>query len=279
MHPISIAQVIEKVSELPSLPGIVMDVLNNIDDDDLDIQVLAEKVSSDAALTAKTLHYANSAYFSTMVKVTTVQQALALMGLSATKQIILAAGLAGCFPENNCPGFKHEDFWRHSNAVASAAKLIAKQLQMKTDVAYTAGLLHDIGALVLVTQFPEEYAAAIAHRHANGLSQLDAEHAILGIDHVTVGAELASLWAFSDVMKNAIAGHHEPEQKGLGFLATVVHVADAIAHALGVTSTPDKQVIEVSAQAWESLHMSEENVELLMQETAAELRRLDEIAV
>lgn len=279
MHQLTLAEVTEKVQELPSLPGIVMDILNQIDDDTLDIQILVEKVSSDAALTAKTLHYANSAYFSTMVKVTTVQQAISLMGLSATKQIILAAGLAGCFPENNCPGFSHKDFWRHSNAVAIAARLLAKRLQINPDVAYTAGLLHDIGALVLVTQFPEQYAATIAYRHAEGISQFDAERYMIGIDHAAVGEALAELWSFSEVMKHAIAGHHFPEKPGLGFLATVIHVANGIAHALGVTTTPDKQRIEVSAQSWESLQMSAEAIDQLMTATIDELHKLDQIEV
>ena len=236
MYQLTLAHIADKVQELPTLPGIVMDILNQIDDDTLDIQILVEKVSSDAALTAKTLHYANSAYFSTMVKVTTVQQAISLMGLSATKQIILAAGLAGCFPENNCPGFHHKDFWRHSNAVAIAARLLAKRLQMNPDVAYTAGLLHDIGALVLVTQFPEQYAATIAYRHEQGISQFDAERHVIGIDHA--GALLDILTEFAKRDVNLTFIQSRPTGSALGHYHFIIDVEGHIADA------PVKEAVE-----------------------------------
>jgi hypothetical protein len=94
--------------------GSLMDILNNIDQDDVDVRELAEKVSRDLALTAKTLRFANSAYYTTMVKVTTIDQAISLLGLHQVRQIIISAALTGCFPENNCPGFSHLQFWRHS---------------------------------------------------------------------------------------------------------------------------------------------------------------------
>nr|WP_265415597.1 HDOD domain-containing protein [Undibacterium parvum] len=220
------------------------------------------------------MRYANSAYYTTMIKVTTIQQAICLMGLANVKKIIMMAALSGCFPENNCKGFDHKAFWRHSIAVAIAAKLLAKRLNLNVDTAYTAGLLHDLGALVLVTQYPRQYEACIAYRHQHQISQFDAERQVLGIDHAAVGMSLANLWNFSEVMKNAIAGHHQPETPGLGFLATVIHVADGIAHAIGVSSTPDSQVTEVSGQSWESLDLDQTVLQELMQETAAELAQI-----
>ncbi|MBC7405441.1 MAG: HDOD domain-containing protein [Cytophaga sp.] len=274
MNSISLNQITENVKNLPTLPAIVMELLNEIDNDDLDTHRLTQKVSNDLALTATTLRYANSAYYSTMIKVTTIQQAISLMGLSNVKKIITMAALVGCFPENNCRGFNHKDFWRHSNAVGIAAKLIAKRLNFNCDIAFTAGLLHDLGSLVLVTQFPQQYAIAIDYKNAHHVSQLEAERNVLGIDHAVVGAALAAEWNFSDVMKNAIAGHHEPEKPGLGFLATIIHMADGIAHVLGVTSTPDSQPVEVTALSWSSLHLDQASMDQLLEDTAEELEKL-----
>ncbi len=275
MHTITLHQVIENVKDLPSLPAVVMELLNEIDNDNIDSHLLAQKVTNDLALTATTLRYANSAYYSTMIKVTTVQQAIALMGLATVRKIITMAALSGCFPENNCKGFDHKAFWRHSNAVAIAARLIAKRLNFNTDVAFTAGLLHDLGALVLVTQYPQQYEASIAYRHEHQLSQFEAERQVLGIDHAAVGAALAEQWNFSDVMKNAIAGHHHPETPGLGFLATIIHVADGIAHALRLSATADTQTVEVSGDSWDSLALNQEAIQSLMEETAAELAQIE----
>lgn len=274
MNSISLKQVTENVKDLPTLPAIVMELLNSLENEELNIQLLAQKVTHDMALTAKTLRYANSAYYSTLIKVTTIQQAISLMGISTVKQIIMTAALSGCFPENNCNGFSHKAFWKHSNAVAIAAKLLAKRLNFNVDVAFTAGLLHDIGALVLVTQYPQQYEAALVYKNEHQTSQFDAERHVLGIDHAAVGAALAIEWNFSDIMKNAIAGHHQPDAPGLGFLATIIHVANGIAHALTDASSSGIPAVEISASSWENMHLDQESIEKLMRDTAAELAQI-----
>ncbi|MCH8619882.1 HDOD domain-containing protein [Undibacterium sp. TS12] len=276
MNPISLAQIIDSVQDLPSLPAIVMELLNHVDNDNLDMQELTHKVSLDLALTAKTLRYANSPYYGAMIKVTTVQQAISLLGLNTVKQIVITAALSGCFPENNCKGFSHKDFWRHSNAVAIAAKILAKRLNLNTDVAFTAGLLHDIGALVLATSYTSAYEAVLLQRLEQPSTQFEVEKQLLEIDHAAIGEALAVQWNFSDTMIKAIAGHHQPDKPGLGFLATIIHVADGIAHALGVTTTPDLAPPEVSGQSWESLGLDEESFSQILAEAAAAFKKLQQ---
>ncbi|MFZ6708290.1 HDOD domain-containing protein [Undibacterium sp. TC9W] len=276
MNSISLAQIIDSVKDLPTLPAIVMELLNNIDNEELNMHELAQKVSHDMALTAKTLRYANSPYYSTMVKVTTVQQAISLLGLSTVRQIVITAALTGCFPENNCRGFSHKDFWRHSNAVAIAARILARRLKLNADVAFTAGLLHDIGALVLATCYTGAYENVLAQRQELQTTQYETEKQLLGIDHALVGETLAVQWNFSEVMIKAISGHHHPEKPGLGFLATIVHVADGIAHALGVTTTPDLAPPEITGQSWESLGLDQTLLDEVLAEAAIEFEKLQE---
>lgn len=235
---LSLTQIIDSVRDLPTPPVVVMDILNNIDKDDLDISELTEKVNQDPALTAKTLRIANSAYYASMVKVTTLQQAVSLLGISSLRQIILNVALSGCFPENNCAGFNHAKFWIHSNAVAQIAKLLARRVSFNQDIAYTAGLLHDIGILVLVTRHSQAYQEVVQWKNAQHSSTLIAERAVTGTDHCIAGRELGLHWNFSDPIVNAISGHHDPLQPGLGFLAGLVYVADALAHHPGVTAAP-----------------------------------------
>ncbi len=276
MNTISLAQIIDSVKDLPTLPAIVMELLNNIDNEELNMHDLAQKVSHDMALTAKTLRYANSPYYSTMIKVTTVQQAISLLGLSTVRQIVITAALTGCFPENNCKGFNHKDFWRHSNAVAIAARILARRLKLNPDVAFTAGLLHDIGALVLATCYTGAYEKVLEQRQELQTTQYETEKQLLGIDHALVGETLATQWNFSEVMIKAIAGHHHPEKPGLGFLATIVHVADGIAHALGVTTTPDLAPPEITGQSWESLGLDQTLLDEVLAEAAVEFEKLQE---
>lgn len=258
MVTLAMSDVIKNVSDLPSLPIVVMDLLNIVDQDDVDISVMAAKVSQDQALTAKTLRLANSSYFATRIKVTTIQQAITLLGFQNVRTLITSAALTGCFPEKSCAGFDHTEFWHHSTTTAMAASVIARRLGFNADVAFTAALLHDIGRLVLVTCFPNEYAEAIAYRAEHGCSLLDAEREIFGMDHARAGEMLAINWRFSDAIRAAIAAHHDPDRDGAGFLAAIVHIANAIVHQLASSESGNEMAPSVSLTAWNALNLTDE---------------------
>lgn len=276
MTQLSLQQVTENLKDLPTLPAVVMELLNSLDQDDADISLLAKKVTQDLALTAKTLRYANSPFYSTLIKVTTIQQAISLLGMATVKQMVLSAALSGCFPENNCQGFDHKAFWRHSNAVAFVSKLIARRMKFNEDVAFTAGLLHDIGLLALVSLFPKQFEEVIAYRKTGLATQFEAERKILGIDHAAVGEALAVEWNFSDVMKHAIGGHHEPDRPGVGFLASIIHVADGITHMLNRNDVPATQTISVSVVSWNSLNLDQASLDTLIEEANIKLKKIDQ---
>ena len=264
---LSYDDVVRTLDDLPSLPAVVMELLNSIDQDDVDISVLAKKVSYDQALTAKTLRLANSSLYGLQVKVTTIQQAITYLGFQTTRNLITAAAVTGCFADGHCPGFDHKAFWRHSIATAACAKVLARQMLFNQDYAFTAGLLHDIGRLVLVSCFPNQYSVTIAYRAEHDCYLLEAERTVLGVDHVDAGMALAEHWNFSDTMRLAIGGHHDPEAPGAGFLAAIIHVADAIVHALDLAQAPDDLVPPVSTVAWTALGLDEEIYLQLFRET------------
>jgi putative nucleotidyltransferase with HDIG domain len=205
MSRLSPEQLAASVQDLPSLPAVVMELLSSIEQDNIDISVLAKKVSYDQALTAKTLRLANSSSFGLQVKVATIQQAITFLGFQTTRNLITTAAVTGCFPNGLCPGFNDKAFWRHSIATAACARSLARRLRFNQDVAFTAGLLHDIGRLVLVTGHPQAYGEALAWRVEHDGEWLDAERTVLGIDHVDAGVALAEHWNFSDTMRLAIA--------------------------------------------------------------------------
>jgi HD-like signal output (HDOD) protein len=110
------------VQDLPSLPAVVMELLSSIEQEDIDISVLAKKVSYDQALTAKTLRLANSSTYGLQVKVTTIQQAITFLGFQTTRNLITAAAITGCFPSGRCVGFHDKGFWRHSRAGCASTR-------------------------------------------------------------------------------------------------------------------------------------------------------------
>jgi putative nucleotidyltransferase with HDIG domain len=267
------------LDDLPSLPAVVMELLGSIEQEDVDISVLAKKVSYDAALTAKTLRLANSSLYSLQVKVTTIQQAITFLGFQTTRNLITAAAITGCFPSGRCAGFDDRAFWRHSIATAACARVLARRMRFNQDYAFTAGLLHDIGRQVLASGYPERYARVLALRAADDGALLDAERSELGVDHVDAGVALATLWNFSDTMRHAIAYHHAPETPGAGFLATIVHVANAVVHALDLAREEHELAPAVSSVAWTALGLSEESWLHVFRETELQYEEMSAILV
>ena len=251
-------ELVQGLDDLPSLPAVVMELLSNIDQEDIDISVLARKVATDQALTAKTLRLANSSAFGLQVKATTIQQAMTYLGFQSTRNLIMAAAMTGCFPSGRCPSFDDKAFWRLSIATAACARVLARHMRFNQDVAFTAGLLHGIGRLVLVTRYPEQYDTVLRENKRLDGNLLDTEQTLLGIDHILAGAALAEHWQFSGTMQQAIAFYHAPEMPGAGFLATIVHVSNAVAHALDLAGDTDELVPAVSSVAWTALGLSEE---------------------
>jgi putative nucleotidyltransferase with HDIG domain len=270
-------QLVQGIHDLPSLPAVVMDLLGSLEQEDIDISVLAKKVAHDPALTAKTLRLANAPAFGLQARVATIQQAVTFLGFQATRNLITAAAITGCFPAGRCPGFDDKAFWRHASASAICARALARRMRFNQDIAFTAGLLHDVGQLVLASSQPAAYGAVLAWRKQQGCSLLQAERAVLGIDHVDAGVALASHWQFSDTLRQAIVRHHDPDTPGAGLLAAIVHVADAIVHALDLAGDEDELVPPLSTVAWEAMGLNEEAYLHLFRETEQQFGEMSAI--
>lgn len=251
-------RVLDQIRDLPALPAIVQDLMKNIGPDDDDINIITRKVMLDQALAAKTLRFANSSFYGVQAKVTTIQQAITLIGVDSVRHVVTATALTGYFPSSDCAGLNFIAMWRHAIATAVCARVLARHLHVNQDYAFTAGLLHDIGRLLLVTYFRREYDAVIAYRNLHDCQWLEAEQTIMGMDHAMAGEALAAHWNFSDTIRFAIAGHHKPEGQKVNSLASIVHIANAIVHALDLSGDEDDMVPPISPSAWEGLELSEE---------------------
>lgn len=274
---ISLEEVINKLSDLPSLPEITMEMLNDLNNEDISLDSLIEKVSMDQALAAKVLKLANTSYYGANSKVVTIQQAVSLLGTEHLKNLIRTTIFTNHLPHAHCRGFDRKAYWRHNIATAICAELISRTLHMKHDFAFTAGLLHDIGRLVLVMKFPKKYEQVITCAKESDCSLLDAERAVLGVDHVAVGLILALQWNFSDAIQDAIRGHHNPEDKDLNSLASIVHVANSIVHALDLSEVEDELVPPISQFAWGNLGLNEEAYIAIFHETELRFEAMNQI--
>ncbi|MDE2429254.1 MAG: HDOD domain-containing protein, partial [Burkholderiales bacterium] len=143
----------------------------------------------------------------------------------------------------------------------------------------TAGLLHDIGRLVLVTCYPKNYSEVLSYRNTVDCHLIDAERAVMQIDHVDAGLALATQWHFSEAVCDAIKGHHQPEQAGLNPLASVIHVANSIVHALDLSKEENDLVPLLSQSAWDTLGLTKSDCLAIFRETEMRFDALNQIVV
>ncbi|MCH8622986.1 HDOD domain-containing protein [Undibacterium sp. TS12] len=276
---IHLEDVIKKVKDLPTLPEVAIEMLQNLDDENSSLDMVTDKIAMDHSVTAKILRLANSSYFGNNSKVVTLQQATALLGVKNVKNLIRLTSLSNKFPTANCPAFNFKAFWRHSIATAVCAEMISRALHMKHDFAFTAGLLHDIGKLVLVTIYPENYNQVLLYQANADCQPLEAERTIMHIDHVEAGLALATYWNFAEAVCDAIRGHHNPELEGLHSLASVVHVANGIVHALDLSREENDMLPLLSQAAWDTLGLGEADYYSIFRETEMRFDALDQIVL
>lgn len=259
-------EVTRNIRDLPALPTVVLELIKTFDQPDVDVARLAETISHDQALAARTLRVANSSFYGLASKVKTINQAIMVLGFDTVRSLVSAGAIVHTLPG----GGTHLDlaqFWRHSMATAVCARSIARRTRLNQDYAFLSGLLHDIGRLVLATRFPQQYAAAMAWRDQHDALQVDAELLVLGIDHQQVGLMLAETWKFPLLIQRAIGHHHAPEVDDLGDVPSIVHVANAIVHALDLGGEADSLVPPISETAWASLRLESDTLQAVFRET------------
>jgi putative nucleotidyltransferase with HDIG domain len=270
MNAVTLDQALANLRDLPSLPLIVTDLISTFGQDDVAIAELSAKIAKDQALAAKTLRLANSSFYGLQSRVRTIDQAIAVLGFDAVRSLVTAAGIIGQFGGDGESAFDFTAFWRHAIGSALCAKSLARQAGLNQEFAFVSGLLHDIGRLVLVTRFSQQYGAVLAYRAGHDSDMLDAERAVLGIDHAQVGRALAQQWKFPQLIQRAIAAHHAPERSDLGEVASVVHAANVIAHALDLDGKPGEPVPPLQQDAWDSLRVDAAGLRRVFADTATE---------
>jgi HD-like signal output (HDOD) protein/ActR/RegA family two-component response regulator len=230
-------QLVSKMGSLPSVPDLYDEMMKELESPDASIKKVGDIISKDISMTAKILQIVNSALFSLQRQVTDPAQAVSLLGLDTIKSLVLTVHVFSQFDQTQMRDLSINALWSHSVTVGSLSKKIAKAESdadpKLPDNAFMAGLLHDIGKLVLAVNLPQDYAAAMALKRSEGLSGFEAEKQTFGACHAKVGGYLIGLWGLPSPVVEALAFHHNPidaPTKNLSTL-TAVHVANALEKA------------------------------------------------
>jgi putative nucleotidyltransferase with HDIG domain len=231
MH--NLQSLLEQSEELPSLPEIYLRITELLESDVASAHDIGAAVQTDLSLTARILKLINSAYYGLPHQVTSVPQAVTLLGRQQLQQILMTSVLSGVFNGIDIDRFPLRDFWRHSTKTGIIARHLAMQNASILDheAFFTAGLLHDIGWLVIAKLEPAAYAEVNEAATAEGRDPVLVEDEQLGMTHVDVGVMLMKKWNMPSLITQCIKKHHGIVHDGpLGIETAIVYLANRLSH-------------------------------------------------
>ncbi len=257
MDPSLIEEHIAGVQDLPTLPETAATLIRMLGDPETETEEINRVMARDPALTATILRVANSSYYGLRHKVAGLPLALSILGYRTVRNIVLTAAAAGVFKrKNKTPQFSPQAFVKHSIASAAVCRFLAKfSKDIPPDLAFSAGLLHDIGKLVMDQCFPEEYTRAVAMARSEGIATHKAEEQAWGCDHAKVGSMLARHWTLPEELCDAIEWHHNISATPNRNLTACCYMADYVCTVKSLT-TPDRvKPAELDRDAWSHLKL------------------------
>ena len=266
MTPVDLNQIATAVRALPALPRVVMELIESLRDENCDMDRIASQMARDPGISAKTLRLANSSFFGLQRSVASVDQAVTVLGFAAVRNIATTAGLMRSAEALPARGLDLDAFWRHSLATALCAHELASCTLHNTALAYTCGLLHDLGKLVLASAVPESFGAMLQSPRYRAEPTIQTERSLLGVDHAQAGREVVSHWQFPTDIQHAVGLHHSCDTP-LTPMAALVMAADAIVQAMDVVPTVWAAVPILVPDLWEQLGLGEEQIAQTMQRT------------
>jgi HD-like signal output (HDOD) protein len=219
---------------------------------------IGDIIEKDVDLTARLLRFSNSAYCGFSSKVSTVTEAISLIGIQQVQDLLTASSVIERFSGLSSEFVSVQSFWQHSLATGLAARLIALERRLpKPDRLFVAGLLHDIGRLVLFLQSPKFAQKVFELYRKERLLLREAEVRVLGYDHQNIAEALLKSWKYPATLVQAVGYHHQPSMcEAAKVEAAVVHVADHLVNAMRVGSSGEKFVPPLNAQAWATLGLT-----------------------
>lgn len=275
---ISKEKILAAVDEVPSLPSVVIQLRQYLKDPDVNFDALSHVIQHDPGLTANILQLANSAYFGWSRTINSVREAITRLGTDRIFQMVLCMSVAPLV-RKPIHGYDtdSEGLWEHSIATAICAEQVALQLRRgMAGEAFTSGLLHDLGKIVLGTFVEVDDQPIKAVVIDRGLPFNEAEAEVLGIDHAEVAGVLLQRWNLPDAVVSAARWHHRPEGSDPGHreLAALIHVADSICLRMGWGTGSDAEHYRVCPEAFTSLGVTEAHIEQAARNVAENLDEL-----
>jgi len=272
MDPKALRSRVENISTIPTIPSVLKQLSTIIENPKISLNEISHFVSQDPALTTKILQMVNSALYGFPGRISSVNHAVMLLGLNVVKGLLLSVSVFEIMHKAMI-GLRE-----HSIGVAIASKVLARMKGLKEpEEVFVAGLLHDVGKVILTLSWPEEYDRTVKEAESSGIAIFDAERSRFSETHAAVAGWLAEKWHFPRKLCECIANHHRPQTSSLAPLETaIVHMADVLVKARGLGYSGDRLVPDVNAKAWETLALSEADLREILKELEDSVEQTEE---
>jgi HD-like signal output (HDOD) protein len=267
---------IEKEIRLPEIPAIVTELNEVIANPFSSSDQIAQVINKSPSLTALLLRIVNSSFYGLSTRVDRVSLAVTLVGTRELTSLAMGISIMSLFRKIPSRLISMHSFLAHSLACGIAARLLTAQKNLRqTEQMFTAGLLHDLGRLLLFIYFPEVSVALLAEARAAESCLYDEEMRRLGCHHASIGRYLLNQWRLPLSLENAVSFHHEPAIAPDPVSAAIVHLADILANALGMGTSGERYVPPLDGKAWEALGLDPSCFELVVKQMTHQMNALD----
>jgi putative nucleotidyltransferase with HDIG domain len=263
---------VENISTVPTVPSVLKQLSTIIENPKISLNEISHFVSKDPALTTKILQMVNSALYGFPGRISSVNHAVMLLGLNVVKGLLLSVSVFEIMHKAMI-GLRE-----HSIGVAIASKVIAQKKGLKEpEEVFVAGLLHDVGKVILILMFPDEYDKAVKESEASAIAIFDTERNHFSETHAAVAGWLSEKWHFPKKLCDCLANHHRPQVSTLAPLETsIVHMADILVKARGIGFSGDNLVPELNPQAHEILNLTEADLREVLKELEDSVEQTEE---
>lgn len=243
----------QEVKNIPPLKQTVVEVMLELNQAEVDFDILEKKISRDPALAVRILAVANSPFYGFAGKIDNIKESCLVLGIHTAKNIVLAAGVINKFSAESANNLDITGLWHHSLATAAIAKVMATKSGVDPDSSFAAGLLHEIGKMVLDVYYPDDYKKVVDYAKEHDCLLHEAELSVLGFSHYDIGGRIIRHWKLPEEIAQAIENNCTDDIEKHTPMSDLIHVSNIVARGLNIGESGDSLIPALSEYALQNL--------------------------
>ncbi len=275
----AVKDILQEIDKIPTLPTVVCKILEVVENPKSDVAELTRRIEMDQALTSRILKIVNSSFYGFPRQISTVSQAVVVLGFNAVKSLALSATVIKLFSKSNKSEFDPVDFWKHSIGTGVIANMVGTRIHYPLpEECLVAGILHGIGKLVFDQYLHEQFMRAIETAKKAKTSLQRAERDLFGMDHCEAGALLARKWKLPVHLEESIRHYAAPEKTEFNkTLTALVHLGDHVVQRIRFGGAGEPRAPMLSSEAMKILKIGQGDISAIFQNVEAELLKAEDI--